>query len=1025
MPLEKQLMDLPLATGLQQKTDSRTLQVGAQTSIVNGQWTKTGALRKRPGYAAQATGPTAARALMDVNGQLAAIDGQNVWNLTSANGWQSADKVSEAIATRTGVAVAPQNFISYDTYSSSAYTVTCWVDTTTNVYAQVIDANGVILVRQLLVGVGSSALAKNAKVIIVGTTAIFVWSIAGGYIQASTLNLTTLALSSGTAVSTAICNQSIFDIAPITGTSYWALAYAGALYMQVQTFDTSLASVVGPVGIPPAGGMGGNASNVFGVGIRATTGESLWLAYVATSGINAYWRFIEINPATLSLGTDTSMGNEPFGAANYRIAVERVNATYAVVAWQSANIGAVMRWQKISGGAVPALVNAQGQLRGWGLASKPFTYAATGRTYVLLAWTGNGTGTTVYPSSASLTELTAQAASTRVNARPIATIAPRIVRYINYGSSSLCAVSAASSTQFSTAAPIIRSQSKVGVDLVTFDFGSASYQSVQLGQHTYIAGGVPSCFDGWQNTEIGFLAPAPASATTANVGGLMATGTYAYLIAYEFTLPSGERKQSRPCPVANVSVTGPTGQVTLTIDYLAMLLEQLTPNLTPQVGIAIYRTAPSVGLGGVYFRIVAETLPTGLLNDPLNASATFSYVDTLADASITSNATIYTTGATGQPVMAQNPSSMTGLISHANRLVGIGDDGISLWVSTAYDGGTSQPRFADEFVYQVPRGGKITALASMDGQLIIFKRNSIFVMRGSGPNETNTQSDLSDAIEIPTDVGCSQDWRSVVLTPKGLVFVYSGKVYRLDRGLSVEYISHPVEDLLASNPYCTSAVLMPGNDEVRMTFRPTASSANGITVVYNYMLDRWTQWLLTLPASGEGGTAVSGSSAAHAVRSAGDTYYWAADTGQVMAENQSLSASGAYLDGSTWVTISVSSAWAKATGLQGWQRFYHAMAAVELLSPCCLTMAVGADYNPTSTQTNTFTDSQIATWTTPLAQFATHIAQQKTQSVRVTLSDAAPLTLAALTGAGPNFLGVTLEYGIYSGGARLPPSQGA
>ena len=1023
MALEKQLMDLPLATGLQQKTDSRTLQVGAQTSIVNGQWTKTGALRKRPGYAALSAGPTAARALMDVGGQLAAIDGQNVWNLTSANGWQSADKVSEAVATRTGVAVAPQNFISYDSYTNGTYTITCWVDSVNSVYVHVTDANGVTTMRQRRVG---TSTANNAKCIIVGTTGIIVWCANGGLMKAIPINLTTMIIPSGeTTISVSVCNQSIFDIAPVIGGTTWTLAFAGGTYISVENFYATLVSVSGgAITIPAAFGMGGTSANVFGIGIRATISETLWVAYVATSGLNAYWRFAALDPSTLSLSSDTSMGNEVFGATNYRIAVERTSASQAVIVWQAVNGTAVMRWQLISTSG--SLVNVQGQLRGWGLASKPFLYAGTGRTYALLAWTGNGTGTTVYPSSASLTELTAQAASARVNARPVATIAPRIVRYIAYGSSSLCAVSAASSTQFTTAAPIIRSQSKVGVDLVTFDFGSASYQSVQLGQHTYIAGGVPSCYDGWQNTEIGFLAPSPAAATPAAVGGLMAATTYAYLVVYEFTLPSGERKQSRPCPVTNVIVGGAgTGQVTLTIDYLAMLLEQQTPNLTPQVGVAIYRTAPSVGLSGVYFRIAAETLPTGLLNDPLNASATLTYVDTLADASITSNATIYTTGATGQPVMSQNPSSMTGLIAHANRLVGIGDDGISLWVSTAYDGGTTQPRFADEFVYQVPRGGKITALASMDGQLIIFKRNSIFVMRGSGPNETNTQSDLSDAIEIPTDVGCSQDWRSVVLTPKGIVFVYSGKVYRLDRGLSVEYISHPVEDLLAANPYCTSAVLMPGNDEVRMTFRPTASSANGITVVYNYMLDRWTQWLLTLPASGGGGTAVSSSSAAHAARSNGDTYYWAADTGQVMAENQSLSAAGAYLDGSTWITISVSSAWAKATGLQGWQRFYHAAAAVELLSPCCLTMAVGTDYNPTSTQTNTFTDAQIATWTTPLAQFSTHIAQQKTQSVRVTLSDAAPLTLGTLTGAGPNFLGVTLEYGIYSGGARLPPSQGA
>ncbi|NBW08773.1 MAG: hypothetical protein EBR82_12190 [Caulobacteraceae bacterium] len=1030
MALEKQLMDLPFATGLQQKTDSRSLQVGAQTSIVNGQWTKTGALRKRPGYTSLGTatndgsGATvgAARSLFDSQGTLALVDGQRVWNRNAA-GWARAGRVSEAIATRAGITTAAQSFGCYDTATDGSYVVSCWVDGTT-VYAQVSDANGSVIAKQ--VAVNSSFAATYCKVLIVSGVAVFVYWQTGVQPYGRAVTLSTMTFGAETALdpSANTVSNGVLDAAPIVGSSSWVLAFAGGTYIRVLTLS-GVTSTTTTTLSSAGGSMDAGAASVVGIAVRSTSGETCWIAYTgkANVGVNANTRLIGLDPASLvTTYADTQLATETFPGSFYRVTVERITSSTGVVAWSYLG-GTKTNWQRYqTSAATISPLGGLGVQYWWVLASKAFYVSSTGLAYALLAWRNNN-----YPGSLALVELT-QSAGGSVQGRPVASVAPRISQYPwNAAGPRVPSVTALTSSQWIVATSVLRAQNKVGLDVATFDFGAAQWQPAQLGANTYLSGGVPSCFDGYQNTEVGFLSPPVVSFTASAAGGSMATGTYNYLVVYEWTLPSGERKQSRPIPTGDVAVTGPTGSVTLTVQSLTALLEQSTEfqpvgsYLKPEVGIAIYRTAPSV-VAGVYFRIVSDNLPSSLLNNPITASLT--YTDTVADANITSNATIYTTGAVGQPVMSQPPSSFSGLVAHGNRLVGIGDDGVSLWFSTAYDGGTTEPRFADEFVFQVPNKGKITALASMDGQLVAFKRNGIFVLRGNGPNETNTQSDLSDPIEVPTDVGHSQDWRSVVLTPKGVLFAYGAKVYRLDRGLSVEYVSHPVEDLLASYPVCTSAVLMPGNDEVRFTWRVSASSSTGIVAVYNYLLDRWTQWQLTAASAGGGGT-VASSHAAHATRSLGDVYYWTTDGGSVYAENQNLTAAGAYLDGSSWVTFSISTAWAKATGLQGWQRFYHAMSIVEMLSPADLTMAIGTDYNATSTQSNVFTWSQIATWTTPLTQFSTHIAQQKTQSIRVTLSDATPTGGTVGTGQGPNYLGVTLEFGVYAGGARLPPTQGA
>ena len=102
----------------------------------------------------------------------------------------------------------------------------------------------------------------------------------------------------------------------------------------------------------------------------------------------------------------------------------------------------------------------------------------------------------------------------------------------------------------------------------------------------------------------------------------------------------------------------------------------------------------------------------------------------------------------------------------------------------------------------------------MDEKLVIFEDDRIFYLTGSGPNATGQQNNFSDPQLVTSDVGCSNT-RSIVQTPKGLMFMSNKGIYLLDRGLSTHYIGAPVEAY--NSLTITSAILIQDENQVRFT----------------------------------------------------------------------------------------------------------------------------------------------------------------------------------------------------------------
>lgn len=202
---------------------------------------------------------------------------------------------------------------------------------------------------------------------------------------------------------------------------------------------------------------------------------------------------------------------------------------------------------------------------------------------------------------------------------------------------------------------------------------------------------------------------------------------------------------------------------------------------------------------------------------------------------------LYTDGTNGNPGSLDNysPPATNVLTRHQERLF-IADGNLVMF--TKQRGELSGPGY-NTTVNSIYVGGDdpVTALASMDDKLVIFKQNQVYYVSGAGPADDGTGSNFSDPMMIPTDAGCINQG-SVIPTPEGVYFMSDAGLRIVTRSLSVEYVGGPVEDELASYPVVTGAVLYPSANKV--LFLANQNDTNvplvGEVLVRDYVLDAWT-----------------------------------------------------------------------------------------------------------------------------------------------------------------------------------------
>lgn len=359
-----------------------------------------------------------------------------------------------------------------------------------------------------------------------------------------------------------------------------------------------------------------------------------------------------------------------------------------------------------------------------------------------------------------------------------------------------------------------------------------SRSAAELGGRLLISGGVPTLFDGATTTEWGDLSiPQVKSVTKIAAGGL--TGTFLYTYVAEWADSTGAIQHSIPAPPFSVTLANEAARLRVrTIPVTTRRSSAYVPR--EWIGLVIYRT--TVGSSGPFYRSTPLIVPfenansTSLLTKSLKD-------DNTTDFALALNPQLYVTGGA---LDAQTPPSARHARVWQGRFVLAGTDDDSIWYSTEFVDGET-PRFNEGLRLQPFAGGRVTALGVLGDALVVFKRDSIYIVSGSPPNDTGdpASSSLSAPTQIVADMGAI-DAGSVVLMPLGLMFRSRRGIYLIDRGLSVTFIGEGVgESTLPSAVTITASVLVPEQNQVR--FSLDAPSA-GAALVYDYLTQAWTRY---------------------------------------------------------------------------------------------------------------------------------------------------------------------------------------
>jgi hypothetical protein len=406
------------------------------------------------------------------------------------------------------------------------------------------------------------------------------------------------------------------------------------------------------------------------------------------------------------------------------------------------------------------------------------------------------------------------------------------------------------------------------------------------------------------------------------------------------------------------------------------------------VRIVCYRTEDA----GTVFRRLSTYVPT--LNNPSGDMVLFT--DSVTDHELLGNQTLYTTGGV---VENMAPPPVSALAVYRARVVAVNSENpLELWYSKQVTAG-APVEFSDLFTLNVdPTGGGVTALATMDERLIIFKHDRIFMVSGQGPDATGAQSDFSDAQLVNTDVGCINQ-RSVVVVPAGLMFQSAKGIYLLDRAFQAQYIGADVEGYtrkITTNPI-TSAQLIPSTNQVRFTI----GNSRALVLVYDYLVGQWGTFSFV--------------DAVDSVIWGGGFAYIAPD-GTVLQETP-----GVFEDDGAWIPLSLTTAWLQFAGLQGFQRVRRIYIEGDYKGPHVLTCKLQIDHvvSHSAPQTNSLIQAAAPS---SAYQWRVDVGPQKCEAMQIQLYDAQydpsineGLTISALT----------LEVGTKRGGFKMPAARTA
>lgn len=504
------------------------------------------------------------------------------------------------------------------------------------------------------------------------------------------------------------------------------------------------------------------------------------------------------------------------------------------------------------------------------------------------------------------------------------------------------------------------------------------------------------------STTITLSLPATATGSTITLTfvGLLTAQEYYYQATYEWSDNQGNLFRSAPSLPIAITTSTATSYNTINVPTLRLTYKTANP-----VKIVVYRWSVAQQ---TYYQVTSIAVPT--LNSVTTDSVAI--VDVLADSEIIGNNIIYTTGGVLENIGPPSASTMT--LFQSRLFLVDSEDSNLLWFSKQVIDSTPVEMSDLLTLYVAPTlsaqgyTGGMKALAPLDSNLIIFKKNAIYYINGVGPDNTGANNQFSEPVFITSTVGCDNQ-KSIVFIPNGLMFQSDKGIWLLSRDLSTSYIGAPVQQYNENE--VLSALNIPGTNQVRFTLD------NGIVLMYDYFYNEW-------------GTFVGIPSVSSTLYENLHTYI--DDDGRVYQETP-----GEYLDGSNAVLMSFTTGWFNFGTLQGFERACEFYLLGEYISPHKLNVSIAYDYNPSPTQTTLITPTNYAgtygsaslygsgTYggSASLEQWRIFLKRQKCQSFQLTIDEVFDPTIGAPAGAGLTLSGIDLTVAVKANRPKLSAAK--
>ncbi len=542
-----------------------------------------------------------------------------------------------------------------------------------------------------------------------------------------------------------------------------------------------------------------------------------------------------------------------------------------------------------------------------------------------------------------------------------------------------------------------------------------------------ISGGVCSLYDGQQVQEFGFVSAPSMSAKYDNTGGSIPAGTYYYVCVFSYTDKQGNTHYSRCSRPAAVVLSG-TGRVTVQV------IVPTVTNRTVKTHLNVYRTDL---VGTQYYQVAQYPITTavGTSTVPDN-EVYYQFTDSILSAQLLSNPLLYRQpGTVGTALDRYHAIGGSFILRHKDRVFYCKNSDV-YYSSFAVSG--EAPWFSPAFSFNVPGGyGDIVGMVSMDGQLVIFKRDAIFVVEGDGPSENGGNgTEYSPPRRIATEFGAI-DSRYLVLTPGGIMYRSERGIELLTRSLQVVNPMFGMRvqrttDLWPVGPHTTNGVKS-GNiyggaafdrGSGRVYFVAKAIDSTNSTLVYDITNDAWTSNVYT-------GT-IYDVCFARSVNNGGikgDRLYFTDGT-SLLCEDQDTSLDK-YTSGGSDVHIpwTIETGWIKSVGTRD-----KPASKQDRIRVSDFVMAGHWQSNHNVKVVNyvnyvTATPTTIATFTADLTnltpeQLEFHPAKELVQSMKFKLTTETPTVSTALTtGKQMDLFALSVKMGLKGNGAKIATAQ--